>query len=324
MKPSSVHVAREDLVERLPKILAWLRSHGIPEQDARDVAHDAVVAVCEAAERSGPERAELSSRVARHAARRFWRRGRLEDAVQDIDALSTEARDPERELREKEIRSLLARLLNDLRPERRAVIEQACLEGRPLTEIATDQGISYDTAASRWKHGLEDLEASARRHRARQRRGNDPLPVVPFWPGGRRSQASRPAALMMGAVGGALVVAVFLLGRPGTVETTAAAPTSAPVASKEPTILDPAPAVDRPSRGGPGAPVAAPKPERKGHSPQEAETTLLRDAKRALATGRVDEAARLVNEHARRYPKSQHSPDRAEVIRRLGEHQHTR
>lgn len=154
---------RQDVVERLPQIVAYLRIHGVREQDLQDIAHDTVVAACEAGDRLKPQRVPKRVRqTARRLVRRFWRRGRLEDPGHDIDARPTDAHNPESMLREKEIRDLLERLLDELAPEQRVVIKQACLDGRLLTEIAEEQGISYDTVRSRYQLGLEELDRQRR------------------------------------------------------------------------------------------------------------------------------------------------------------------
>ena len=78
---------RQDVVERLPEILAYLRIHGVREQDVQDIAHDTVVVVCEAGDRLELQRVPKHVRqTARRLVRRFWRRGRLEDPGHDIDA----------------------------------------------------------------------------------------------------------------------------------------------------------------------------------------------------------------------------------------------
>jgi len=155
---------RQDVVERLPQIVAYLRIHGVREQYLQDIAHDTVVAVCEAGDRLEPQRIPKRVRqTARRLVRRFWRRGRFEDPGHDIDARPTDAYNAERMLREKEIRDILERLLDELAPEQRVVIKQACLDGRLLTEIAEDQDISYDTVRSHCRLGLEELD---RRRRA--------------------------------------------------------------------------------------------------------------------------------------------------------------
>jgi len=53
--------------------------------------------------------------------------------------------------------------LDELAPEQRVVIKQACLDGRLRTDIAEEQGISYDTVGSHCRLGLEELD---RRRRA--------------------------------------------------------------------------------------------------------------------------------------------------------------
>ncbi len=45
---------RQDVVEHLPHILAYLRIHGVREQDVQDIAHGTVAAVCEARDRLKP------------------------------------------------------------------------------------------------------------------------------------------------------------------------------------------------------------------------------------------------------------------------------
>jgi len=315
---------RQDVVERLPQIVAYLRIRGVREQDVQDIAHDTVLAVCEAGDRLEPQRVPRRVRQsARRLVRRFWRRSRVEDASHDIDARPTDAHNPESMLREKEIRALLERLLNELAPEQRSVIKQACLDGYLLTEIAEEQGISYDTVRSRYRLGLEELERAASRHRARQRRGNDPLPLVPFWQRGRRESTAQPAAVAMGAVGGALVTVFLLLGRPSPVETTAAALASSPVAGTKPRDVEAMPPPQVPATVASGASTTRPEPVRQERPLQNTEAALLRQAKQALEGGRIDEAARLLNEHVRHYPNGQLAPERAYYMRLLNERKRT-
>lgn len=320
---SAVH---KGMVESLPRVAACLRAVGVAPANLDDLTHDTVVAVCESRDRYQPERGTLPAlmlQIARRLASRSRRKSRREPLLPEPDLVGDDERHgPQALLREKENRALLSKLLAKLPPKQREVIILYYIEGRSFAEIAEAQGVSLETARKRGRLGLAALEQAAQRYEAQERRrGNDPLPMLlPFMPRARRAGAAQPMALVASALGGAIVTAILLLRSPSKVEPpSAASAAAAPAATTETGEEAQAPPRLVPSAA---APPSAPPPTssvRQEAAPVHPEVALLRSAMRAVVTGHFEEAARLLDEHARRYPDSVHAHDRAELVRMVKE-----
>lgn len=319
-------VVHEGMVESLPRVVACLRAVGVDPAKVDDLTHDTVVAVCKSPDRYQPQRGTLPAlmlQIARRLALRSQRKSRREPLLAEPDLLEGDERHgPQALLRDKENRELLSKLLAKLPPKQREVIELHYLEGRSFAEIAEAQGVSLETARKRGRLGLDALMQAAHRYEVQERRrGNDPLPMLlPFMPRARRAGAAQPMALVASALGGAIVTAILLIRSPSTVEAPSAASAAAvPAATTEVAEEPQAPMRPVPSAA---APPSAPPPTssvRQETAPINPEVALLRSATRAVGAGRFEDAARLLDEHARRYPDSVHAHDRAELVRMVKE-----
>ncbi len=73
----------------------------------------------------------------------------------------------EEQLEQRERRAFLWTLLDDLHPDRRAVVVAHDLEGEPMTSFARRVSIPVNTAWNRLRLARLDLAAAVRRHLAR-------------------------------------------------------------------------------------------------------------------------------------------------------------
>lgn len=313
----------------LPRIEACLQALGVHEQDVADLTQNTLVAALRHLHQFRPERGELASwvlEIARNEARKARAKARREVLSDEVDlALAApEHESPFEVLRQREVRELLEAMLARLPPSQRAVIEGHHLHDRTLNEIAKELGAPRGTVG-KWKRVAEGaLEEDAERRKAKARhRGQEALPMLlPFLP--QRTGPRRPLGLVMAAVGGAVVATILLVGPPQVLSTASPAAVAAP-APPLPAALPPlvAPAVATPSAPAAApaiaAPIVASAPARSGPANVDDEVALLRQAMEAATAGRAHEARRLIQEHERRYPRSRHAPDRANMLRLIGE-----
>jgi len=122
-------------------------------------------------EAQGAERAWLFSilfRIVQHHRRAHRRRPAVTDEALNVDALPAPSTGgPDRNAETRERVRMLESILDQLDPEKRAVLVLAELEEKPLQEIADILGINVNTAASRLRLAREQVEAAVARHRAR-------------------------------------------------------------------------------------------------------------------------------------------------------------
>lgn len=161
-----------------PKFLLFARQQTRSQEDAKDVFQDALVKLVEKL-RSGefvggqeawqPYLYTTIRRLAIDLSRRDDRRKRREDSVStDAEGERHESFHPwfESENSDDESRVLLERGLKELPEKFAEVIVMKIWGERTFAEIGEDLGISQNTAASRYRYGLEALKkhlGSARR-----------------------------------------------------------------------------------------------------------------------------------------------------------------
>lgn len=314
-----------ELVLALPQIEGCVRSFGVPVQEVPDLTGDTVLLAWQLRERYQPQRGPFVPwvlAIARNIARNARKRLRREGIELDPDRCAgPDDTNPYERLRAKEVRALLELLLAPLPPEQRAVIEAHHLRGRSFAEIAEEQGAGLETTRKRERLGWGRLTVGAQTHRARRRhKGEEALPMLlPFLP--RRSGTLKP--FLAAAFAGAAVMTVMLLS-PGALDpTSAAAPTAMPMAAPAPVIAPPTAAPEpEPARAVESAPRASSGALQGERAPRSepskglGDVQLLRRTLDLVRAGRAEEALRLLKEHERRFPDSQHAPDRA-VIRRM-------
>ena len=169
---------REWLGENGPKLLLFARQQTRTAEDAQDVFQDALVKLVEKireGEFVGGQEALLPylytaiRRLAIDLSRKDDRRRRREDNVGiDIEEESKGAFHPwfESDASDDETRSQLEQSLKELPPKFAEVITMKIWGERTFAEIGETLGISQNTAASRYRYGLEALKkhlGSARR-----------------------------------------------------------------------------------------------------------------------------------------------------------------
>jgi RNA polymerase sigma-70 factor (ECF subfamily) len=218
--------------------LARLR---VPSQDVEDVAQDVLAVVVKRLPEFTVQpplclrdalRLWIHSICARraldHARGLRKQAGRVPlDGAAELVAIDHPAADEQIELREDE--RLLARLVAELPPDRRAVWLAHEVEGRSMPEIARDLGIPSGTAWNRLRLARDELRAAARRLPARDRRRVAPL-LFPFASEERRSLLGGAAWLERSALLFAVAAAIaWLPARPPSAPSTREA--EAPVAA---------------------------------------------------------------------------------------------
>lgn len=163
---------REWLETHGPRLLLFARQQTRSQEDAEDVLQDAIVKLVEkirSEEFVGGEDAwqpylyTTIRRLAIDLSRRDDRRRRREDIVgTDEEAIQAEAFDPwfDSESSDDETRSQLESKLRELPPKFAEVILMKIWGERTFAEIGEALGISQNTAASRYRYGLEALKKS--------------------------------------------------------------------------------------------------------------------------------------------------------------------
>jgi RNA polymerase sigma-70 factor (ECF subfamily) len=169
---------RSWLEEHGPKLLLFARQQTRSQEDAEDILQDALVKLTEKVRNQefvgGPEAwmpylYTTIRRLAIDLSRKDDRRKRREDTVgADSEEALGEAFHPwfESDSSDDEVRSQLEQKLKQLPPKFAEVIVMKIWGERTFAEIGEILGISQNTAASRYRYGLESLKqslASARR-----------------------------------------------------------------------------------------------------------------------------------------------------------------
>ncbi len=163
---------REWLQEHGPKLLLFARQQTRSQQDAEDILQDALVKLVDKL-RSGefvggqeswlPYLYTAIRRLAIDLSRRDDRRKRREDTVStEAEADQREGFHPwfESEASDDETRAQLERGLKELPPKFAEVIVMKIWGDQTFAQIGETLGISQNTAASRYRYGLEALKRS--------------------------------------------------------------------------------------------------------------------------------------------------------------------
>jgi RNA polymerase sigma-70 factor (ECF subfamily) len=163
---------REWLQLHGPKMLLFARQQTRSHEDAEDILQDALVKLVEKIRNAefigGPEAWQpylytAIRRLAIDLSRRDDRRRRREDTVgTDVEEASNEAFHPwfESESSDDETRAQLEDKLKELPEKFAEVIVMKIWGERTFAEIGEILGISQNTAASRYRYGLEALKRS--------------------------------------------------------------------------------------------------------------------------------------------------------------------
>jgi len=160
--------------EELDYVYRSLKRLGVQERDLEDVAHDVFVEVHRAFDRfdaSRPAKPWLFAFAFRLASdyRRLGRHRMV--PTSDVEQLPQATHTPGAldTLVDVEKRALVARALDDLDLERRAVLVLHDVDDIPVPEIAQALGIPLNTAYSRLRLAREAMRDAVKRQRARER-----------------------------------------------------------------------------------------------------------------------------------------------------------
>jgi RNA polymerase sigma-70 factor (ECF subfamily) len=172
VEPAVPSVWREWLQLHGPKMLLFARQQTRSHEDAEDILQDALVKLVEKIRNEefigGPEAWQpylytTIRRLAIDLSRRDDRRRRREDSVgTDTEEASNEAFHPwfESESSDDETRAQVEDKLKELPEKFAEVIVMKIWGERTFAEIGEILGISQNTAASRYRYGLEALKRS--------------------------------------------------------------------------------------------------------------------------------------------------------------------
>lgn len=153
----------------------WLILLGAGRFDAEDIVQNALLALWERRDRVPPAarprwlQTAIHLRIAelrrsRSTESRYARRACWEAAI-ELDLLGAR---PEDQLAGKQVDAWVQRLVQELREERRAVVQSYFVEDQPMPEVAARLGLQEATAWSRWWDAKRDLRRMVRRARKRE------------------------------------------------------------------------------------------------------------------------------------------------------------
>lgn len=177
--PTAASAWREWLESHGPKLLLFARQQTRSHEDAKDVFQDALVKLVEKLNNHEfvggqdawqPYLYTTIRRLSIDLSRRDDRRKRREDSVTaDAETGQYDALQPwfENESSEDETRAQLEKSLKDLPPKFSEVILMKIWGDRTFAEIGEILEISQNTAASRYRYGLEALKKSLANARQR-------------------------------------------------------------------------------------------------------------------------------------------------------------
>jgi RNA polymerase sigma-70 factor (ECF subfamily) len=103
------------------------------------------------------------------------------DALTDPPEPPSAAPSPEDTLRSRELAESVRRAMAEIVVSRRRVLDAVALEGRPLAEVAREEGIPESTARSRLRDGEADLRGVLSRRREGERRRSGFTSWVAAW-----------------------------------------------------------------------------------------------------------------------------------------------
>ncbi|WP_437708344.1 sigma-70 family RNA polymerase sigma factor [Sorangium sp. So ce448] len=331
------------------------RRSGVPARDAEDVAQEALLRGVEADQRLdlGEGRTAYGATIvlnqARNHVRNARRRGEVLTSFDDHE-LQAECPTPEEMFRAQQREALLRELIDQVDPKYRDVLIKHEIEEVPLVEIASELGLKPKTVRTHHLRALEDLYAAVERRRARQRsRGWDDAACVPFAfdlrsRAGWLSKLGRLGIkiLVQGAVvvlTGAVIATLPDSFSPESWLRAAVARAPAPAPAVEAIAPPPAqlplrapatpaaqqiaqPAQDRDARtpAPSGAPVRRPSLPVRAVVPavSEREQSLIDEARRAVEDhNAVAEARRLLETHAREFPRGQLAAEREALLAQI-------
>jgi RNA polymerase sigma factor (sigma-70 family) len=165
-------------------VLSLAARLGIPLAEVDDAAQEALEHIWRASDRAGPtNKPGWEIRVAANRLLDFLRgvrrRHRWEDIVAFDDDVRDEGEDPEACAISRRRIKILGGLIAQIGPSGREIFIEHELQGVPLDEIASKEGISLDAAKKRLCRARRELERARDRWQTEQRRkGHDTRPAI--------------------------------------------------------------------------------------------------------------------------------------------------
>ena len=155
----------------------WLVRLGAPSEEAEDRVQDALEALWahrfEVRSEVWPKWLRTAVRLRHEEARRAFRIAEKHapsiSYEAELDAAEAAPGTPEDELASQQVCAALRDMVDKLVPERRAVVELYLFEERRMPEVATELGISEESAWSRWRRARRELREMVERRRERER-----------------------------------------------------------------------------------------------------------------------------------------------------------
>jgi RNA polymerase sigma factor (sigma-70 family) len=334
------------------ELVGYLLRRGVSPCDMDDLIQEVLYGACLSAERFDPEREDWRAwvfAVARNQLSNFRRRARQrhEDLCppERLDLIDPQDDVPTSEvrLRAQSRRDVLNELLAELPADHRTILIARDILEMELAEIAEALSLNITTVSARYRAARHNLEAAARRYRARQRhRGRDEVPVLlaPFRDvelrgpvQGGAAAGSTAGTVTAKVLGGAVWVLVT-----GWVASPDVQPHEPDVGRgpSQPSIMassgssggvatpgsDSAPAapVDPPPSNHRPVPMLAPLAPRAPAStePFIEERELVEQAATALRSGQRHQAHKLLEQHTREFPDGRFAGRRDALLRELG------
>ncbi|WP_438018886.1 sigma-70 family RNA polymerase sigma factor [Sorangium sp. So ce315] len=327
---------------------------GVPSRDLDDVVQDAMVRLWEKREQArtasnpGAFRDTVVLNTARDHRRAARRREQaltgLDEAGLDDPALRDERRSPEDLAIARQEAALVRQLIDQIGERGRGIFIACELLERPIADVARELEIPFETARSRLRRAWEEFEEAAARWEARQRgRGARRLraALFPAWLLERRSfRRGGPARWMAPGLAIACAAALGVLAtRPmdpveplrtsmatlvsrrtsGAATAQAAQSPAAPAGVGLAMEVTASPALGRPLMAPARAlPTGRPAAQPPAIGPRE--RYLIARARAAVEAGDVVslvEARRLLEEHARRFPRGRMAAEREALLDQL-------
>ncbi|WP_437637706.1 RNA polymerase sigma factor [Sorangium sp. So ce854] len=272
----------------------------------------------------------------------------LDEAGLDAAALRDERRSPEEHAIARQEAALVRQLIDQIGERGRGIFIACELLERPIADVARELEIPFETARSRLRRAWDEFEEAAARWEARQRgRGARRLRSVLFAPWvllDRRSfRRAGPArwvapgfAIACAAALGALATRPIDLVEPlrtsmatmvsrrtsGAASAPAAQSPAAPTGEDRApdTAVTASPALDRAVKAPAALPMPTGRPAAQPPAIGSRERHLVARARTAVAAGDIVslvEARRLLEEHARRFPRGRMAGEREALLDQL-------
>lgn len=328
--------------ERVAAMRRSLRRRGLSPADVDDVVQEVLIEVYLAnpdPEGHEVERAGWLATVTRRTAGRFcarlFRQREIPTLHDNGEGLPEDAPDLEALAVDRSREQFLRRMLAELPPELLRVVVARELDEKGYAEIAEEHGIPLGTVSTHHQRGMKLLRARARRWQlgqARRRLPLTPMVVAPLL-GVRRAWAASAKA-MRASLGAKMVALAVVIGlalwggslatrtpateRPAiTAATSARARTdAAEPAARVAVTLAPAPAfvILPPASDGAVAAVPLRVPPRNA---ARAEHDLMQRARVAHAAQSTLVARRILERHARMFPRGRYAEERQARLAQL-------